>query len=363
MNTFSPLTFTHLRFDCRALEPLRLNNHRAGDYLRNALAEVMLHAVCPENNRREKPTPEHAAVCPVCWLLAHEAKPGRVHRAYALVPPLPPRDVVSPRAGFSFGLTMFGETGFEFLPYLVLAVTEAGRVGVGPGRGRFALEAIWAANPLAGEAEQVLVPGENLVRVPETAVGWANVEAVMFWWGAERNQETVKIRFLAPTRLVAGKKLVKAPDFGVLFRRLLKRIDELGGQFAGAARRPQEEVQHLHALADQVRLVEVGTRWVDLKSWSGRTRRHTPMGGFVGTARYRSDAWERLLPYLILGQGTQVGKLAVKGNGVFEVAWPDGEGYWAWVDSAPEVLARTASPKEHLSGQRGPARTANPEQQ
>ena len=332
MTNISPLTLTHLRFDCIAQETVKLNDHRAGDYLRNALASVMLRSVCPETRRDEKPTPEHAAVCPVCWLLAAEIEPGRVHRAYALVPPIPPRQIISPGERFSFVLTLFGEDGFSFLSYLVLAVPEISRGGIGPGRGRFALDTIWASNPLTNQVEPVLLPGQNLVRVPELSINWDDIEsATRVYLCAIKGDDTLTIYFQTPTRLVQAKKLLRAPDFGVFFRRLLKRIDELSGQFARQPRRPRDDIDFLHALADRVRLVDTKVRWVDLKSFSGRTRRHTPMGGFVGTATYHSLDWDTLLPWLILGQGTQVGKVTVKGNGVYEIMLPGVENYWQWV--------------------------------
>ena len=129
-------------------------------------------------------------------------------------------------------------------------------------------------------------------------------------------------------RLVERGELARLPDFGVFFRRLLERIDDLARQLAGQERRPAEDVQRLYALADRVRLVDADVEWVDLKSWSGRTRKHTPMGGFVGQARYRAADWTELLPWLIFGQGVQAGKLAVKGNGVFELVLPGRPGYW-----------------------------------
>ena len=52
------------------------------------------------------------------------------------------------------------------------------------------------------------------------------------------------------------------------------------------------------------------------------------MGGFVGYAVYRSKDWNRLLPFLLLGQGVQVGKLTAKGNGVFQVERSEMRGYW-----------------------------------
>jgi hypothetical protein len=61
------LRLTHLRFDCRATSPIQLGGHTAGNALRNALANVMLRATCPEAPRRGEPSPEHAAVCPA-WM-------------------------------------------------------------------------------------------------------------------------------------------------------------------------------------------------------------------------------------------------------------------------------------------------------
>ena len=40
--------------------------------------------------------------------------------------------------------------------------------------------------------------------------------------------------------------------------------------------------------------------------------------------------WGMLVPWLILGQGTQVGKSAVKGAGVYPIIDPP-PGYWSWL--------------------------------
>ena len=60
------------------------------------------------------------------------------------------------------------------------------------------------------------------------------------------------------------KQLFKMPDFGVFFRRLLFRVDQLGQQFSGMARRKPEEVQMLNRLAEQVRLVNADVSWHEL---------------------------------------------------------------------------------------------------
>lgn len=321
------LQLTHLRFDLIARATVRLNKHMAGDYLRNGLASVILRATCSETHRAGKPRPEHAAVCPACWLLNAELDPGSVVRAYSLVPPQPAGDIINEGQSFSFVLTLYGD-GFQFLPYLVLAVSELGRLGVGVGRGGFALNQITAFNPLRGLKEIVLQPGDTLVQVPTLHVNWDDVQETA---GNLENslEDELPLHFLTPTRLEEGKRKLplKTPDFGVLFRRLLYRLDDLGRQFAGQERRPVAQVRALHQLADQVRLVESDVRWLELWNWSGRKQNRTPVGGFVGPALYSARHWKPLLPWLILGQATQVGKLTVKGNGVYHIAAGAGR-YW-----------------------------------
>lgn len=341
----SPLTFTHLRFDVVAESPIKLGGFQAGERLRDALARVILRAVCPETIRGKTPSDEHARACPACWLLAANLEPGEVRRAYALAAPYPPPDVIETGQGFSFVLTLFGE-GFQYLPYFVLAAPEMGRVGAGPGRGAFRLDAIWALDPLTKQAEAVLSPGEHVVRTPQMKVDWDKVEAAAGRIAARMGGGAgLAVEFLTPTRLIEEEALVRTPDFGVFFKRLLKRIDEMGEQFGGQGRRSKEEVERLHRLADRVRLVEAEVSWVDLWGPSNRTGRRTPMGGFTGKAVYRSRDWGPLLPWLVLGQATQVGKLAVKGNGVFELCISQEPGYWRWMYSG-----RNGSSDNHHSG-------------
>jgi hypothetical protein len=171
--------------------------------------------------------------------------------------------------------------------------------------------------------------GENRVRIPEEKLSWALVEdaARRLLHKIEKRGE-IRIVFHTPTRLVENKSLVKMPDFSVFFRRLLQRIDGLNIQHSAGERRSKEDIQRLHALADSVRLVDACVDWRDLWAASGSRGHTVPMSGFTGYAVYRSKDWEALLPWLVLGQGVQVGKLTVKGNGVFSLHIPGETDYW-----------------------------------
>lgn len=322
----TPLTFTHLRFRARAEQTLRLGGYQSAQRLRDGLAAVMMNAVCARTPRGQRPDPEHAATCPACWTLLHEAEAGEARRSYSLVGPQPPLEMRQASEEFHFTLTLFGH-GYNFLPYFILSASALGSVGVGPGRGRFRLVSIEAVHPLREERRSILNEGENIVRPQALPISW---EDALRAAQSVASPDELRIRFLSPTRLIEDGKLVKAPDFGVFFRHLLKRIDDLARQYHGAGRRPPEEVAELQSLADQVRLVEQQTGWVELRgpSQQHHPRRDIPMSGFVGWAVYRSHHWERLLPWLLLGQGAQVGKLTAKGNGVFQVELDGRKGYW-----------------------------------
>lgn len=320
----TPLTFTHLRFTARAKQPIRLGRYQGAERLRDALAQVMLRAVCPETFRTQKPNPEHAAVCPACWLLAAETTPGAVRRVYSFVGPQPPVDTLEPGEEFHFTLTLFGE-GYRFLPYFVLAAEAMGEVGIGPGRGKFEIRFIQAIHPLKGETAVILAENECVVRPANLPIGWE--DAQNYAAGLPDNGE-ITLQFLAPIRLIDSESLVKAPDFSIFFRRLLERIDDLARQHNAAERRAATERNSLYEIADQVRLVDQSTRWIDLWAPSSRRGQSAPMGGLVGWAKYRSRNWQPLLPWLILGQGVQVGKLTAKGNGVYQVIAREENGYW-----------------------------------
>ena len=313
------LTFTHIYFHCIADTPIHFPQHMAGNALRNGLAQIMRQTTCPEQTNRPKPTAEHAAICPACFLLAADIEPGTVTRGYALVPPLDGRTRYRRGDRFIFGITLFGHA-YQFLPYFVLASQLLGENGVGQGRqrgnGRFIIEEITAHNPLTGQVEILRHAGERMVRPAELCVDWLSLIPYLDL-RPERNE--IKITFHTPTHLIEQKRIFRQPDFGVLFRRLLYRLDELNRQFANGERRDPAEVKALYAHANQVRMVDSGIEWHELWSYSSRTQRKSPVSGFLGWAVYTTDDWQPLLPWLIWGQAALVGKSTAKGCGVYQI--------------------------------------------
>lgn len=338
MSESFPLTTVRLRFHCQAESPLHLGGWQAGSNLRGALLNVMTRATCAASSLTPSPSPQsgrggkrlsgeelaaHTATCPVCWLVQAHEQPGQERRGYTVIPPLNGPEVLEAGQAFTFWITLFGEA-VEYLPYFALAVPEAGRSGVGYGwpRGRFSLRQVWAERLLEDDW-QVLAELGHVFYPPEHPVGHGEVLGLAGRLSGqlEGQRARVKITFLTPLRLVEDQKLVKSPDFGVFFARLLERVDFLAKQFGGGYARPVEERERLWAAANRVRLVESQTRWVEVASGSARTGEKTWLSGLVGPAVYSTtlEDWDVLFPWLVWGQLTQVGKDTAKGNGVFVV--------------------------------------------
>jgi hypothetical protein len=326
------ITFTvhHLRFEVEATTPLELPAP-AGPKLRAALYQA-LGMVCPLRGDAHAP-PEHKAACPVCWLLATE-KPGHARgkdlpRPVTVEPPLnlPDGGRLAPGQRFSFGLSLFAQAANLF-PYLALGVPEMGRRGLGRRlpeldgtRGKFTLQRAEAVNPLTGERQPLLDAARGpLFQVPAIPVTGEQVCEASHRIGGSAGQR-IELHFLTPTRIVSDGQLVHMPYFPPLFSRLFDRLGALSAHYADGTLAPREAKPGLMALADQVRLVTGRGGWQDIHSYSRRLGQSTPLGGFTGRAVYEAppDVWQALLPYLLWGQSTHVGKSATRGDGWYEL--------------------------------------------
>jgi hypothetical protein len=336
-------TIYHLRFTAQVETTIEMDTFK-GSALRGAWQSHLRTLYCAQTDSHD---PLHQAMCPVCFLLSRETGGGDDRRPYAFAPPLGGQTIFQPGERFTFGISLFGQT-VQFLPYLVLAVGQMGQAqGLGrrlhpppdterPGRatrrgerpqrqrGTFRLVGIREKNPFTGEERSLLEEGASMVHMPKLAVSAGHVAAS----GQDLTEKLaanggeLSLAFLTPTRIVHQEHLVHRPEFSPLFARLLDRVSALRCQFADEAPLPHEEKARLLSLADKVDLVADETRWWDVKGRSTRLGRAQPLGGFVGQATYRAadpEVWRPLLPWLLWGQSTQVGKNVVKGCGWYEL--------------------------------------------
>lgn len=360
------LTAHHLRLTLEVETPLELDEH-PGASLRGMLFNALRGPTrnpalgfCTQRHLATCADCALVAVCPVASLVATlnpQAERGRdVPRPYAIVPPLAAKTRFEPGETLTFGLTLFGQA-LALFPYVVMGLRQAGPGGLGqrlpapnrPGRyqrGRFTLRAAHAVHLLDGEAQTILRPDSPMVQQPALPVtaphiaeasvrllrpelahaGNGHGPLVTYQSGLAPDPLALTLTFQTPTRLIHHQTLQKQPLFSPLFQRLLERLTALSREFAplpaGSPTPAQPPKNTLLALADQVELVDDQTRWQELWSYSARQGKRTPIGGLLGQATYRAPRtiWEQLLPYLLWGTITHVGKNAVKGDGLIAVS-------------------------------------------
>lgn len=327
---YVPLTNYHLRFTARAETTITFDAFK-GSALRGAFATALRHTFCPDA-RADMVDSMHRALCPVCRLLAAEADDtgmGDVRRPYAMQPPLLPKRVFERGECFAFGITLFG-SGISALPFVVSVTGGMGEWGVGIAdangkRGRFGVERIDAVYPFDDTTAALMLPGERLVRPEVLPVTHGDVQAraARLADQLEASGNYLRVRFLTPARLTQGGGKWGKPDFFTLSKQTARRLLDLCAQH-GEGRptwdeRPVMLKTDLYPAATAVSLIEDDTRWWDVKGYSRRVERTQVLGGLVGDAVYHAPDWRPLLPWLLWGVSTQVGKNVVKGCGLFRL--------------------------------------------
>jgi hypothetical protein len=325
-----PLVAHHLRFTVRATTPLQFGDFK-GSALRGALVGVLRRTFCPVRDEVQL-DPRHIALCPVCHLLhggEDDEASGDLRRPYAIEPPLGSQTVFAPGDCFTFGVALYGDS-WRVFPYVALAAGGMGEFGVGQKvavdaggriRGKFTVEQIEAIHPITGATALMLAPGERMVRTQTLPVTHAEILAAsarLLDSLAAPNQH-LTLDFLTPTRITQGEHTLKTPEFFPLIKAVARRLLDLCAQHGNG--RPNLTLkQALYPAASAVQLVHQETHWWDLKGYSARLARPQPLGGLVGRATYTAPDWQPLLPWLLWGMSTHVGKNIVKGCGIYRIA-------------------------------------------
>lgn len=309
-----------LRFECQALTAIVAPPFK-GSMIRGALLSALRRDFCLDQQSRACTDCRVRQACPVCSLLAtaDEDSPRGVEvaRPCTVEPPLESRTLYGPGDYFSFGVTLFGDAA-ELLPYVMIGVQRMGETGIGNryrASGRFVVQRIEAIDPISDKALEIHRQGENLVRHPSTPV---THEVVLSSCRPLNSPSGVRLKLLTPTRLVASGALVKRLTFPIFLRRLLRRLTDLTHTATGS--HPGFDHEALLRQAEDVRVAEDRTRWVDVPSYSSRQGRFTPIGGLVGHVTFEGDL-RPFAPWLLWGSITHIGKDATKGGGWYRLRW------------------------------------------
>ena len=338
-------TAHRLRVVAEVQSTIELNEHQ-GSAIRGSLFHALRNRFCMNREAEECAACPLVASCPVATLvstLKPQSGRGRdVPRPYTIQPPLPGSGHpverpdgrlvfrYHPGEGFEFGLTLYAQA-LQLFPYVVLAVRELEQGGIGRKteqakgrwrRGTFAVQEVWAENPLTGERQPVLKAGDQLVQVPDVPITHAQVcESVN-----QRISESaphasrLTIRFLTPTRIIEQGHLLKPGRFSFqpFFQRLMERLEALSRDFSDAPLH-FDDPKGLIETAGRVEVTDNRLVWEELRSYSTRRRAESHTSGLMGSVALQAEDWSPFWPWLVWGQFVHVGKDAVKGNGWYEM--------------------------------------------
>jgi len=283
--------FYPLRFRFLAQTTVHFPPGLAGNTLRGALGSIFRRLAC-------RPECVDARACPVraACAYARTFEPSVVDAGPSGLADRPRPFVfraahlngctIPPGGRFDFGVNLF-ELRDPPIRWFRDAFVELAKEGIGPGRGRAALESMddpWLA---------VLS-----LDPPARAVHCARVD------------------FLTPTELKSDGQLVEEPDFGTLARRIRDRIGTLSALY-GSGPLPIDFAL-FGERASAVRTVNSDLQRVESSRRSTRTGQTHPLGGFTGFAEYEGDLTE-FIPLLEAAQFTGVGRQTTWGKGEIRV--------------------------------------------
>ena len=353
MTMLNKLRIAKYHFTLQAVERMGLPRYK-GSTLRGGFGAVFKRTVCFQKKVKSCADCLLKANCPYAYIF-ETAPPqdAEVLRTYSDVPlpfviepPLDTKTVYEPGETLDFGLVLVGRA-INYLPYFIVVFQELGRVGLGRGRGKYALREVAAVQPLDGVEETIYSAVNEMVCERDLSVGWAEIEAqssklktqsptLRLASGQASNLQPLTsnlqpfdqaqgkppiskltVNFLTPTRMKHKGQYVERPEFHVLVRNVLRRVSSL--YYFHCGERWETDYRGIIEAATGVRLAEARTEWVDWERYSRRQQQRMNLGGLVGQVTYEGDL-QSFLPLLVLGQLVHVGKACVFGHGKYEVA-------------------------------------------
>ncbi|MFL6214584.1 MAG: CRISPR system precrRNA processing endoribonuclease RAMP protein Cas6 [Blastocatellia bacterium] len=330
---FASLDFARYQLKLRATQSVSLPAF-LGSTLRGAFGHALKQAICvmPHGDCARCLVAER---CIYPYLFETAAPPtgllrnqSQAPRPFILAPPLlntrsaatdsEPRTTLRAGDELCFGLLLMGRAA-EYLPYVIFAVSEMARRGLGAARVPFQLCAVTFTDQVgdertiySGEAGRITVLKEATVNLADLLRQRLNQIA-----GDIALLDAVKVRFITPTRIRVDDDLQKETAFALLVRNLLRRISMLA---AVHGRAPLElDYRSLIARASQVTMESARLRWHDWQRYSNRQQTRMKMGGFTGEVEYAGNGLQEFLPLLAAGELLHVGTGTTFGLGRYEI--------------------------------------------
>lgn len=228
------------------------------------------------------------------------SKYEKIPHPFIIEPPLEATRIYMPDDKLSFGLTLIGKA-IDYLPYFIYSFDELGRIGLGKGRGEYILERVLSDEEISYESSSKTLKNNSFKEAYIKDIA-ENLES---------QKETIKIRFLTPTRIKYNRDLVVEPEFHILIRSLLRRIKLISYFHCSDTNGNLDHRVYIEKAKD-VKIKNNSTNWTDWERYSSRQQTRMKMGGFIGEVEYEGliKAFNSILKageILHIGKGTSFG--------------------------------------------------------
>lgn len=308
------LPFAVLHVTLRAQDEMHLPPF-PGSKLEGAFGRALYALACTQTQRETCYGCPIQTLCPYGLTYAPTLPPG-VHAASLGTPPRPvifrvaytEERRLAPGDLLSFGMVVVGHAAAQ-LPYLLAALRDVGREGLGRRRGRLDMEEVQSVHPYTG-VRVTLLHGDDLgVRLQPVVLGAADLPGL--------RGGRVRLHLRSPLHLRVDGRMAQALHFPVLIRALQRRMSNLeqvhGGQHSLGA-----DFSALPRLAREIDTVQQET-WPVTQKRKGHSPHHTTsMEGLVGTVEYAGDLTP-FAPLLRYGEQLGAGKWAHFGAGLYDL--------------------------------------------
>ena len=232
---------------------------------------------------------------------------------FIIEPPLVRQTVFGPGDELSFGLVLIGKS-VSFLPYIIFALDQMARKGLGKNRGQFILRAVRAVDSLRPDSA-IRIFDQHSQRLdgdfkPST---FADILSGRHAAGVNK----IRLNFCTPTRIVHNSRIVDSFTFDILMRAVLRRVSLLGRIHCNSEwDLPFSEM--IRDAAEMVMVEKSKLEWVDWERYSNRQRSKMKLGGFTGSVLLSGDITP-FMPLLRLAAILHVGKNTSFGLGKYEM--------------------------------------------
>jgi hypothetical protein len=218
-----------------------------------------------------------------------------------------------------FDLLLVGRA-VEYMPYVVYAVSEMAKRGLGANRVPFDLSQV-AVVDKDGFVESIYSGGSQRITVPSQAIKGLS-EFIQSRLDQLRANDIlcldeVRLNFRTPARVRVNGDLQQALTFELLIRNLLRRISLLAA--VHGHRRLDVNYRALIERASSVKTRTSGLCWRDWERYSNRQKMKMSMGGFIGGIEYVGEAIQEFIPLIIAGEILHVGSGTSFGLGRYQL--------------------------------------------